>query len=221
MDTFSFRAPPVPLHRRVDARLVKASLAVLVLLVALVAFSRWVIESERRSEAAAATLESDAPVVGMLPGVDAVNAEAAESLPELDAPARADARTALAVAREAMRGGKTAANAGPGELSALEDSLVFTDGPSPAPGIVSVANVGERWAGAVMGASGVCYWVSAGPSGVGFGTGESCTGIAALSAAGSGWTDGPPVDPSPSTSVQIVGRPPLPHPQFARFPHPH
>jgi hypothetical protein len=186
-DTFSYRAAPMPIHRRINARGIKLTVLFTVALCSVVAFSRWVVDSERRSEAAAATGGIDQPVVGMLPGIDAVDAEAASSLPVLDAPARADARTALGTAREAMRGRATAAEAGPGQLSTIERSLVFTDGPSPAPGIVSVATVGGRWAGAVMGASGTCYWVSAGPSGVTYGSGESCTGTAALTATETGW----------------------------------
>ena len=109
------------------------------------------------------------------------------ALPVVDAPARADARTALATAREAARGRSTFADAGPGQLSALERSLIFTDGPSPAPGIVSVAASGGRWAGAVMGTSGTCYWVRLGHTGTTFGSGELCTGFAALSADDAAW----------------------------------
>ena len=45
-------------------------------------------------------------------------------------------------ARSVSAGRSTFADAGPGQLSALERSLIFTDGPSPAPGIVSVASSG-------------------------------------------------------------------------------
>ena len=61
-------------------------------------------------------------------------------LPAMDVPARADATSALGAARDAMRGKRTVDDAGPGQLSEIERSLIFTDGPSPAPGIVSVAS---------------------------------------------------------------------------------
>ncbi len=50
-----------------------------------------------------------------------------------------------------MHGKGSITDAGPGQLSAIERSLVFTDGPSQAPGIVSVATAGRRWAAAVHG----------------------------------------------------------------------
>jgi hypothetical protein len=105
----------------------------------------------------------------------------------MDSPARAQARTALEHARRALHGKGTIAEAGPGQLAASQGALIFTDGPSPAPGIVSVAVAGRHWAAAVMGLSGTCYWVSLAPSGTSFGTGELCTGVAALGARDPSW----------------------------------
>jgi hypothetical protein len=187
-DTFSYRAAPLPLRRRIDPRRIKLAVVALLMLSAFVAFSGWVIGSERRSEALATGLAADAPLVGHFEGADADAEANAPGLPIVDAPARADARTALATAREAVRGRATFADAGPGQLSAIERSLVFTDGPSPAPGIVSIASSGGRWAGAVMGTSGMCYWIRLGHTGTTFGSsGTPCTGLAALSATESAW----------------------------------
>ena len=185
-ETFSFRAPPLPLRRRVDPRVVKTVVVALVLLTALTVFSRWVIDSERRSEARAAEGVTDEPMIGMMQGAPVE--DAIVQVDTVDAPARADARSALDAAREAMHGKGSITDAGPGQLSAIERSLVFTDGPSPAPGIVSVATAGERWAAAVMGDSGTCYWVALGSHGAEFGSGDLCTGIAALSSRDSGWS---------------------------------
>jgi hypothetical protein len=183
---FSFRAAPVPLRRRIDLRVVKAVAVGAVVLCAVIAFSRWVIDSERRSEAIADAHLSDQPVVGMIQGATVEDGLDAV-LPAMDVPARADAASALEAARNAMRGKRTVDDAGPGQLSEIERSLTFTDGPSPAPGIVSVAVSGGRWAAAVKGASGVCYWVSLAPGGASFGSGELCTGLAALSASDASW----------------------------------
>ena len=185
-DGFSFRAAPVPLHRRVDLRVIKSVVAGVVVLVATTAFARWVIDSEHRSEAGAEAHLTSEPVVGMLHGT--IVEDPADALPVLDAPARADAVTALKTARRAMHGKRTIQDAGPGQLSGIEASLVFTDGPSPAAGIVSVTTAGQRWAGAVMGASGTCYWVALTPAGSTFGSGELCTGLAALSAREVRWS---------------------------------
>jgi hypothetical protein len=186
-ESFSFRAPPLPLRRRVDLRVVKAVVVALVLLTALTVFSRWVIDSEHRSEARAAGLATDVPMIGMMHGTSVEEVDVPSVL-TTDAPARADAKTALETARHAMHGKGSIVDAGPGQLSAIERSLVFTDGPSAAPGIISVATAGERWAAAVMGDSGTCYWVSLDPGGAAFGTGDLCTGIAALSASAAGWS---------------------------------
>jgi hypothetical protein len=187
-NTFSYRAAPLPLRRRIDPRRIKLAVVAFVMLSAFVAFSGWVIASERRSEALAAGQAAEAPLVGHFEGVDADSEVAAPALPIVDAPARADARTALATARVAVRGRATFDDAGPGQLSEIERSLVFTDGPSPAPGIVSIASSGGRWAGAVMGTSGTCYWIRLGHTGTTFGSSDTlCTGFAALSANDSAW----------------------------------
>ena len=185
-DTFSFRAAPLPLRRRIEPRMIKVAVAAIIVVFSVVAFARWVVQSERQSEAAAAGLSEDEALVGRLQGSDAAEG-AGQELRVTDAPARADARTAMAAARDATRGRATFAEAGPGELSTLVRSLVFTDGPSTAPGIVSVATSGDRWAGAVLGASGTCYWITLTPGGPSFDSGRSCTGVAALSADDRTW----------------------------------
>ena len=184
-ESFSFRAAPVPLRRRIDLRVVKAVAVGAIVLCAVTAFSRWVIDSERRSQAVAVPARSDQSVVGMMPAAPVEDGIAV--LPAMDMPARADATSALEAARDAMRGKRTVDDAGPGQLSEIERSLTFTDGPSPAPGIVSVAVSGGRWAAAVKGASGMCYWISLTPSGASFGSGELCTGLAALAANDASW----------------------------------
>jgi hypothetical protein len=187
-DTFSFSAPAVPLRRRTDPRAIKLALVGLVLLSGLVVFARWVIQSEHRSEAQAASIEADdASAIGLIGGQSPVANAVSNDPSILDVPARSDARTALAAAREAARGRATLADAGPGELSSVDRSLVFTDGPSPAPGIVSVATDGERWSAAVMGESGTCYWLRLGPEGLTYGTGSVCTGVAAMASDDDSW----------------------------------
>jgi hypothetical protein len=186
-DTFSFSAPPVPLRRRTDPRAVKLALLGVVMMTALVSFSRWVIDSETRSEAKAAAFTVDEESIHLLHGTESAEAPDQSTLPSIDVPARADARSALVAAREAARGRATLADAGPGELTLIDRSLIFTDGPSPVPGIVSVAIDGHSWAAAVMGTSGTCYWLRLSPSRAAYGTGSLCTGTAALAADGIHW----------------------------------
>ena len=178
---FSFRAPPVRLRDRIHRRVVKHLSLALLVVVAATGFAQWVIESERRSQTFV-DRRSIEPAFA--------SEEASSSTVVVDAPARADAVRALTTARHATRGARTVRLAGPRELSGIERTLVFTDGPSSAEGIVSVAVTGRRWGAAVLGTSGTCYWVSLthGDASFGIGTGDPCTGVAALAARGPGWS---------------------------------
>ena len=104
-------------------------------------------------------VERTGSIVGTISGSDdalAGSGSVADTL-TIDAAARADARTALNAARRAAGGRATFLDAGPGHLAQPIDSLIFVDGPSRAPGVVSVASTRETWAAAVMGPSGTCY----------------------------------------------------------------
>lgn len=188
--TFEFRAAPVPLKRRVRPRAIALALTVAVAMSCLVSFSRWVIESERRSMQRAEHTDGATAIVGTISGDDTVDDQGsfARGGSDLDAPARADARAALETARRVASGRATFLDAGPGELSAIAGRLTFVDGPSPSPGVVSVAATRQAWAAAVMGSSGICYWVRySSRDGVSYGTERTCTGAAALSAADPNW----------------------------------
>jgi len=189
--TFNFRAAPVPLHRRLDPRVVALAMVAFLVLSGLVSFSRWVIDSERRSMDRAARAERAGSIVGTISGSDDALGGSGELVDRLaiDVAARADVRVALEAARRAASGRSTFLDAGPGQLTAFAPQLVFVDGPSQAPGVVSVASMREVWAAAVMGPSGMCYLVRFAPGdGVTYGTGQACTGDEALSAArGASW----------------------------------
>ncbi|HWC70305.1 MAG TPA: hypothetical protein VG993_03995 [Actinomycetota bacterium] len=185
---FDFRAAPVPPWRRLNRRAVALAVTAFVLLSGLALFSRWVVESERRSfhrgEAADA-----APIVGTISGGGAdADASPVADLPAIDAAARADARSALQAARHAARGRATFLDAGPGRLSSNIDHLVVVDGPALGPGVVSVASTRDAWGAAVFGSSGACYLLRFAPgSGVTYGVGADCTGEEALAARDPSW----------------------------------
>jgi len=188
--TFNFRAAPVPLHRRLSPRAVALAVAACLVLSGFVSFSRWVIDSERRSMDRVERIEGTGSIVGTISGSDDALAGSGSVTDPLtiDAAARADARTALNAAREAAAGRATFFDAGPGHLAQTADSLIFVDGPSQAPGVVSVASVREAWGAAVMGPSGTCYLLRFAPGdGVTYGTGSACTGDEALTARGASW----------------------------------
>ena len=111
-----------------------------------------------------------------------------------DAARDAAAKVALASVLQTARlafvdGGESYANAGPGQLSALDPSYTYTDGPSTAPTVVSVATTPGTWSAAVMSSSGTCFWVHDDPAkgGTFYGSGATCTGQAAAGASGGSW----------------------------------
>ncbi len=171
-DTFTFIAPVMP-RRRADPFAVKLATVGLVLIVLISGFATFVVAQEPVPAVA-----DDPVVAGPVPGGVA-------NL--LDGQARDAAERALALARSALGGGDLA-TAGATALSDADPSLLFVDGPSTAPSIVSVAVSGGVWAAAVMGPSGACYWVSIDTHGaVRYDRSRACTGQAALGAAHTAW----------------------------------
>ena len=122
----------------------------------------------------------------------AASAQAAASLGSDtgDATATAVDRQAQGAADGALR---AATQLGPAEATAagLTDAvsgLLFVDGPSTAPTVVSVYVGSAGWAAAVRGAGDTCYWVAMTPQGNDrYGTGTSCTGLDALGADQPSW----------------------------------
>ena len=80
-DTFSYRAAPLPLRRRIDPRSVKLVVVAIVVVSCCVLFTKWVIDSERRSEVLASGHAAEAPLVGHFEGIDAEAAAAVPALP--------------------------------------------------------------------------------------------------------------------------------------------
>ena len=69
--------------------------------------------------------------------------------------------------------------------------VTFTDGPSQAPSIVSIATTGDAWAAAVLSDVGTCWQMRVNAGGrVRYGNASedvACTGAAALDVADSSW----------------------------------
>ena len=188
-DTFAFRSTGRPLRRRVDPVALKAALAAFVVVLAVGLFARWVIASERASE-----LEKPAsePVgVQVLEGVETVAAQSPAGPLRDDVVAQRAAERALRAAQKAFAKGGSFADAGPGQLTQLVPDVTFTDGPSQAPSIVSIATTGDAWAAAVLSDVGTCWQMRVNAGGrVSYGNAseaDACTGAAALDVADSSW----------------------------------
>ena len=186
-DTFAFRSTGRPLRRRVDPIALKAALAAFVVVLAVGLFARWVIASERASESIKPVSE---PVgVQVLQGVETVAAQSPAGPLREDVVAQRVAERALRAAQKAFGKGGSFADAGPGQLTERLPDVTLTDGPSPAPSIVSVATNDVAWAAAVLSDVGTCWQVRVNARGrVSYGTGaDACTGAAALDATDPSW----------------------------------
>ena len=198
-DTFTFIAPVMP-RRRADPFAVKLAASGVVLLLLISAFATFVVAQERSADARHAALEARTAAeaqanvdrLASIPDAAATDPVTAGPVPGgvaklLDGQARDAAERALALARGALGRGNLGA-AGATQLADADPTLLFVDGASTAPTIVSVALSGGTWAAAVMGPSGACYGVSLDTQGVvRYGRSRPCTGQAALAAAGKAW----------------------------------
>lgn len=174
-DSFAFRTA-LPLRHRFDPRVVKAAFFATLLVVAIGLFARWVMASERESfsRTTRGGLSTETRS-GQLDGLTEV---------PTDEDALEAAEIALAASKVAFLENRSFLDAGPAQLSALQPGYTFVDGPSTAPGIVSVAATADAWAAVVQGPGGTCHWIRATRAGVvTHGIGADCTGSDALSPA--------------------------------------
>jgi hypothetical protein len=174
-DTFTFVAP-VTVRRQVDPFALRLAIGMTVLTLVAGSFSVFLIAHEHAADVRRAALEEqtggESTALGdrLVPVSGVVDVEARSSL-----------ERALTLAQAVHRQDGSFAAADPVALQTLQPSLVFVDGPSTAPRIVSVSAGPDGWAAAAMGASGACNWVrTTQGSGVIHGTGGVCTGTAAL-----------------------------------------
>jgi hypothetical protein len=172
-DSFSFRTT-VPLRRQIDPLVVKAAVFGTLVVLGIGLFANWVISSERESFSRADRHVTPSEA-------DAAPIDAPPQLATGDADAEQATGLALDAARVAFLEHRSFLDAGPAQLSVLQQGYTFVDGPSTAPRIVSVASTTDTWAAAVQGSGGICYWVRATSEGsVSHGTGLECTGTTAL-----------------------------------------
>jgi hypothetical protein len=170
-DSFAFVAPFMP-RRRVDPFALKAAVVFAAFVASIGAFGAYVVGRERaldeRIEAARSQASSE--VTAVTPSQGGL----------LDAEARASLNRAASLAEEAFARTSSFSGAGIADLGAAEPNLLFVDGPSHAPTIVSVEAGDSAWAAAVMTDSG-CWWiVLSTSSATRRGTSQACTGAEVL-----------------------------------------
>jgi hypothetical protein len=177
-ESFTFVAP-VSARRQVDPFALRLAIAMTAATLLIGSFAVFLIAHERAADARRAGLEAQVADVSADASADA----SAPGAGIVDAEARSSLERALILAQAVRRQDGSFIAADPMTLQPLQSSLVFVDGPSTAPRIVSIAAGDDGWAAAAMGASGTCSWVRVFPkAGVEHGTGGVCTGAAALGA---------------------------------------
>jgi hypothetical protein len=145
--------------------------------------------SDERRAVAIASQAADAVADGH--ALDAAPSEmhASRSVVEamVDTRAQTTARSAAEAARELI-GTASMEAADAAGLTGLGQDVLFVDGPSSGPSVVSVFAGSTAWSAAVLGSARTCYWVALSMDGeTRYGTGPSCTGLAALAADRTTW----------------------------------
>ena len=195
-DAFRMVAARMPRTRRLTpfATRAVALLAVIGLLIA--SFAMFVVSEQRAADARRAQIaatqraEAEAEAQAAAAQVGASDPGTADPAPVgnmLDARAQQAATTALDAARQIAASGSIA-DAAPNALTAIAPTLLYVDGPSTGPSVVSVYTGAVGWAAAVHGAHSTCYWIAVATDGrTRYGTGSPCTGMAALAADRPSW----------------------------------
>jgi hypothetical protein len=179
-DTFSFHAPAEAFRRRIDPRWIRLGAVAAALTVALGSVAQWVVTSERAGDARLETA-----LTALRQRADAPPPPPVELG---DDAAMAAASTSLTIARDVFAQTGSFGSASTAVLAAESPALIFVDGPSAAPAIVSVHARDDVWSAAVMGEPGTCFWVKATADGmIRYGQGPECTGAAAAAADATAW----------------------------------
>jgi hypothetical protein len=195
-DAFRMVAARMPRTRRLTPFAARATVLLIILGMLLAVFASFVASEQRAADARRAQLEAgqraDAEAEARAAAAQVSAAEpgtpdGATVRGMVNEHAQTAATTALGAAQRfaehASIDGATAA-----AISPLETSLLFVDGASTGPSVVSVYAGAAGWAAAVGGAHGTCYWVAVALDGrVRYGTGTPCTGMAALASDRGAW----------------------------------
>jgi hypothetical protein len=195
-DAFSLIAADMPRPRRISPFGVRVAVAVMTAVMLLVSFAMFVTgqqraADERRSamvaqQAAERQEEARAAAVAAA-SLTAIQPEQGSVDRLLDSRARDAARGAITSA-EQLAATMSLDRLLPDALASLNHHVLFIEGPSTGPSVVSVFARPTGWAAAVQGSANACYWVALASGGrVRYGDGSPCTGMAALAADRRSW----------------------------------
>jgi hypothetical protein len=194
-DAFRMVAARMPRSRRITPFAARATALLVVLGLLVISFAIFVVSAQQRADARRQQLamtqraeaEAQARAAAEIEPADPAAPDTAAVGDMLDARARTAATGALDAARTVASTGSIA-DASPNALTALDPTVLYVDGPSTGPSVVSVYAGAAGWAAAVHGAKGTCYWIAvAADDRTRYGTGAPCAGMAALAADRPAW----------------------------------
>jgi hypothetical protein len=194
-DAFRLVASQMPRTRRLTPFEVRAIALLVVAAMLLASFAAFVVHQQRAADARRAQAIARQQAADLASAQQTQDAALAEGMAAdgatveglLDREARDAATAALVTAmRLAEAHGADAVTAA--ALSATDPDVVYVDGPSTAPSVVSVYAGPAGWAAAVHGGGDTCLWVAfSAPGRDRYGAGTTCTGVAALGADNPSW----------------------------------
>ncbi len=194
-DAFRMVAARMPRTRRFTPFAARATALLAMIGILVLTFAMFVVSAQDKADARREQLASmqradaaaAAQAAAEIETADPAAPDAAAVGNMLDARAQAAGTAALDAARTVASGGSIV-DAAPNALTALDPTVLYLDGPSTGPSVVSVYAGAAGWAAAVHGAKTTCYWIALAADGrARYGTGEPCTGMAALAADRPAW----------------------------------
>jgi hypothetical protein len=193
-DAFSLVAAEMPRVRRISPFGVRMIAALTVGVTLLASFAMFVNGQQLAADARRAALAAQQETARRTEAQTATHGAATSLVADpstvgnlLDQRAQRAATDALAAATQ-VAATASIEQVAPATLSSMDRDLLFVDGPSTAPSVVSVFSGAAGWSAAVRGSGNTCYWVALGASGrARYGTGSPCTGMAALAADRTAW----------------------------------
>ena len=195
-DAFSLIAAEMPRTRRISPFGVRAAVAVMTAMMLLVSFAMFVTGQQRAADERRSAMVAQQAAEREAEARAAAVAAASPTLiqPEqgsvdrlLDSRARVAARGAIGSAEE-LAATMSLDRVGPDALAIVNHQVLFIEGSSTGPSVVSVFAGATGWAAAVQGSANVCFWVALAADGqVRYGEGSPCTGMAALAADQHSW----------------------------------
>lgn len=194
-DAFRMVAARMPRTRHFTPFAARATALLVVIGLLMTSFAIFVMSAQHKADARRAHLtaaqraeaEDEAQAAAQIETAHPSAHDGAAVGNMLDARAQTTATAALDAARTVASTGSIV-DAVPNALTAIDPTILYVDGPSTGPSVVSIYAGAAGWAAAVHGGKDTCFWIAVTTDGrARYGTGAACTGMAALAADRAAW----------------------------------